>query len=947
MPNPPRTADELRQAWYDFFASRGHTVVPSASVIPIDRTLLFTVAGMVPFKPYFVGDEKPAFRARRRSRSASAPAASTTTSTTSAVPIATSRSSRCSATSASATTSRPRRSRGRGSSTPSVLGLDPERLWVTVHDDRRRGRGDLARDRGAARRADPAAGRAELLAHGRHRPVRAQLGDLLGPRTRARRGRRARERRRGPLRRDLEPRVHAVRRAARRHRCVPLPAPCVDTGAGLERNLAVLQGVDSVWEIDVFRPLIAAAERITGVAYERLSRQPSATCRCASSPSTRAPSRSLVSDGVVPSNEERGYVLRRIIRDAVRHAYLLGVARPRDAGDGRRHDRRDGRRVPEDRAPTASSSSPPSPRGDAVPRDARTRARAARRRARHAATSPARTRSACTTPSGSRSTSRARSPRSAATPSTSPASTRACRSSAAARRPRTRRPVAGADAPLELYRELLDEHGPTDFTGRDEYTSSGARARRSSPAASARTGPRPARPSTWCSTARRSTPSRAARSATPARSRADATGARLDVLDTQYGLPGRSWCTAREVAGDTAIVEGDAVDRRDRRRAPRSHPPQPHRDPRAALGAARGARPAREAGRFARRRPTACASTSATTRRCRPRSSSRSRTLANEQIIGDAPVRHYEMTKAEAEQLGAIAFFGDKYGDVVRVLEAGPSIELCGGTHVHALGFIGPIKIVSEGSVGVEPAPHRGRHRRRRARAHRRRGGDAAPARRPTARRAGRGRGEGRPAARSGEGAERRGRGAARARGEARGGGARGVAGGRHRSSRAATGSRPTSCASSRRRRSPRSARVSSRSSGIGPDGTKAGIVVAVSADRRDAGASARRDRAGPRRARSAAAPASRPISRRAAGRRSAASTTRCGWCGSRSSPGPGDSTVHGPHGRVLGVDLGSSAHRPRAQRPRPHDREPARRPPARESAGRRPSLDSGRGPRE
>src|SRR4029077_6900510 len=75
--------------------------------------------------------------------------------------------------------------------------------------------------------------------------------------------------------------------------------------------------------------------------------------------------------------------------------------------------------------------------------------------------------------------------------------------------------------------------------------------------------------------------------------------------------------------------------------------------------------------------------------------------LANHEVLANPRVRAYETTKSEAEALGAIAFFGDKYGDVVRVLEAGPhSLELCGGTHVKALGDIGPIKIVSEGSIG-------------------------------------------------------------------------------------------------------------------------------------------------------------------------------------------------------------------------------------------------------
>jgi alanyl-tRNA synthetase len=76
--------------------------------------------------------------------------------------------------------------------------------------------------------------------------------------------------------------------------------------------------------------------------------------------------------------------------------------------------------------------------------------------------------------------------------------------------------------------------------------------------------------------------------------------------------------------------------------------------------------------------------------------------LANAEILANDPVRHYETTKEEAANLGAIAFFGDKYGDVVRVLEAGAhSIELCGGTHVRALGDIGPVKVVSEASIGA------------------------------------------------------------------------------------------------------------------------------------------------------------------------------------------------------------------------------------------------------
>jgi alanyl-tRNA synthetase len=75
--------------------------------------------------------------------------------------------------------------------------------------------------------------------------------------------------------------------------------------------------------------------------------------------------------------------------------------------------------------------------------------------------------------------------------------------------------------------------------------------------------------------------------------------------------------------------------------------------------------------------------------------------MANADVLTDSQVTVLETSKAEAEAMGALAFFGDKYGDQVRVVRAGPhSIELCGGTHVGALGMIGPITVVSEASIG-------------------------------------------------------------------------------------------------------------------------------------------------------------------------------------------------------------------------------------------------------
>ncbi|WP_353141435.1 alanine--tRNA ligase [Limnohabitans sp.] len=100
-----------------------------------------------------------------------------------------------------------------------------------------------------------------------------------------------------------------------------LPAPCVDTGMGLERLAAILQHVHSNYEIDIFDALIKAASRETGCADlgHKSLRVIADHIRATSF---------LVSDGVVPSNEGRGYVQRRIIRRAIRHGYLLGQKKP-------------------------------------------------------------------------------------------------------------------------------------------------------------------------------------------------------------------------------------------------------------------------------------------------------------------------------------------------------------------------------------------------------------------------------------------------------------------------------------------------------------------------------------------------------------------------------------------------------------------------------------------
>src|SRR5207248_4128484 len=111
----------------------------------------------------------------------------------------------------------------------------------------------------------------------------------------------------------------------------PLPKPSIDTGAGLERVTAVLQGKISNYDTDLFVPLMRRAAELCSVDLEKELKQESKTRSAGSLRVIADHARAvtfLISDGVLPSNEGRGYVLRKILRRGIRHGRLLGASKP-------------------------------------------------------------------------------------------------------------------------------------------------------------------------------------------------------------------------------------------------------------------------------------------------------------------------------------------------------------------------------------------------------------------------------------------------------------------------------------------------------------------------------------------------------------------------------------------------------------------------------------------
>ena len=205
------------------------------------------------------------------------------------------------------------------------FGLDPKRLLVTIyHDDedayriwkKVTGFSDDKIIRIATSR--------QLLVGGRHGAVRALLGDLPRPgRQGSRAVRRAARTRTATASWSSGTSCSCSTSSAGPATASTLPRPSIDTGMGLERMTAILQGVQSVYDIDLFKALIAASEAATGVPAKG---EHQASHRVIAD-HLRATS-FLIAEGVLPSNVGRGYVLRRIMRRAMRHAHLLGAKEP-------------------------------------------------------------------------------------------------------------------------------------------------------------------------------------------------------------------------------------------------------------------------------------------------------------------------------------------------------------------------------------------------------------------------------------------------------------------------------------------------------------------------------------------------------------------------------------------------------------------------------------------
>jgi len=675
-------ARELRQAFREFFIARKHTAVESGSLIPHDPSLLFTVAGMVPFKPYFVGEEpapyKRAVTVQKCVRAGGKHNDLDEIGRTRrhltffemlgnfsfgdyfkelAIPMA-------------------------WEFSTEVLGLDPDKLWVTVHlsDDEAE---EIWRDKVGVRpdriqRLDednywrmadtgPNGPCSELFID-----KGPEFGDDGGPLN-------------GGDERFLEfwNLVFMQFESREDGSQVPLPKPSIDTGAGVERILTLLQGVDSVFDIDEMARLVNRAGELTKTSYGAAENTDVSLRILADHARSMT---FLINDGVFPSNEDRGYVLRRIMRRAVRHAYLLGV-----------DDIVTPHLVDEVVAIMGPDYPELSETHDFV-RGVVEREEEGFRRTLKTGSAMLDTEFA-NLGEGERLSGvvafqlhdtygfPVEVTEEIARERNVEVDTEAFDSEMTQQRERARadqKASAGSVTDLSVYQAVLENQGETEFVGRDVDEIE--------------------------ATVLAVTDAGVVLDRTPFYAESGGqigdigvlvleAGVELPVTDTQAVVAGVHLHSTEN--GPAVLGVGDKVTARidsERRAAIRRNHTGTHLlhyALRKVVGdhvKQQGSMVGPDRLRFDFSHYDALTAEQIV----------EIEDLVNIEVLANPAARHFETTMDEAKSLGAIAFFGDKYGDNVRVLEAGPnSIELCGGTHVAALGDIGPMKIVSEGSIGA------------------------------------------------------------------------------------------------------------------------------------------------------------------------------------------------------------------------------------------------------
>ncbi|MFN3364427.1 MAG: alanine--tRNA ligase, partial [Allorhizobium sp.] len=482
----------------------------------------------------------------------------------------------------------------------------------------------------------------------------------------------------------------------------PLPRPSIDTGMGLERMACILQGVGSVFETDLFRTLISATEEVLGAKAEG---DQAASFRVIAD--HLRSSAFLIADGVLPSNEGRGYVLRRIMRRAMRHMQLLGAREPLMYQLLPKLVQQMGRAYPELVRAEALTSE--------TLKLEETRFRKTLDRGLTLLSDATAELSKGDSLDGETAfklydtygfpldlTQDALRARGIGVDLTS------FNDAMQRQKAEARASWAGSGdkATETIWFELKEKHGATEFLGYDTETAEGvvqALVREGASVESVASGDE-------VQVVVNQTPFYGESGGQMGDTGVISTDtARLQVTDTQKKGEGVFVHVAKVISGTLKTGEPVALQvdhgRRSQLRSNHSATHLLHEALREILGthvAQKGSLVAPERLRFDISHP-------------KPMSSEELRTveeMANAIILQNAPVTTRLMSVDDAIAEGAMALFGEKYGDEVRVVSMGTtvvgeksgkpySIELCGGTHVNATGDIGLVRVLGETAVGA------------------------------------------------------------------------------------------------------------------------------------------------------------------------------------------------------------------------------------------------------